>query len=215
MPRLVAEAGQMGYLAGNGFAGGLVLGAASARGEVMIELIRAVPTRVALLCADPWLARLLTIRVAGMGAKTVVATDRTGAWEHFVNVIGGRLPVATVRTDHAAALPAPSVGSPLVVVDDTRDIPSETYAPRMPWQSTIHVRAGVNEVSRALVDASHVVLVCRLDPDAATGASTALGLGTTGAAAVSALGERDVLVVADGRAHRVLVTPTPSEQRML
>jgi hypothetical protein len=215
LPSLFVETGQLGYLAGNVFVGGMVLGSTSSRGEIMIELIRAVPTRITLLCADPWLARLITIRVAGMGANAVIATDRATAWEYFVNVIGGQKPIATVRTDHASALPAPSVGSPLVIIEDARDVPPETYTPRMAWQSTIHVRAGVNERSRTLVDASHVVLVCRLGTDAATAVSNALGLGENGPGTVTSLGEHEVLVIADRRAHRVSVTPTPTERRML
>lgn len=215
LPSLQAQTPQLGYLAGNIFAGGMVFGTTASRGEIMIELIRSVPTRVTLICENPWLARLTTVRVAGMGANVVIATDRATAWEYFVNVIGGQRPIATVRTDHAGALPAPSVGSPLVVVEDTRDVPPETYAPRMAWQTTIHVRAGVNERSRTLLDSSHVVLLCRLGQDAATAVSAALGLGDNGPATVAALGDHDVLVIADRRAHRVAVTPTPTEGRML
>ena len=107
LPSLFTETPQLTYLAGNIFGGGMVLGATSTGGDVMIELIRAVPTRIALLCEDPWLARLVTVRVAGMGANAVIATDRATAWEHFVNVIGGQRPIATVRTDHASALAGP------------------------------------------------------------------------------------------------------------
>jgi hypothetical protein len=215
LPSLSAQTPQLSYLAGNVFAGGMPFGTTATRGDIMIELIRPVPTRVALLCDDPWLARLMTIRIAGMGANVVIATDRATAWEYFVNVIGGQRPVATVRTDHASALPAPSVGAPLVVIEDTRDVPPETYAPRMAWQSTIHVRASVNERSRALLDSSHVVLVCRLGTEAATAVSTTLGLGDSGPATVAALDDHDVLVIADRRAHRATVQPTPAERRML
>lgn len=215
LPSLFAETPQLSYLSGNVFSGGLVFGTTASRGEILIELIRPVPTRIALLCEDPWLARLLSVRIAGTGANVVVATDRATAWEYFVNVIGGQRPIATVRTDHASALPAPSVGSPLVVIEDTRDVPPETYAPRMAWQSTVHVRAGVNERSRTLLDSSHVVLVCRLGAEAATAVSTALGLGENGPATVAALDDHDVLVIADRRAHRVSVMPTPTERRML
>ena len=215
VPSLFARTSQLGYLAGNVFAGGMVLGTTTSRGEMMVDLIRAVPTRVTLLCADPWLARLLVVRVAGMGSTAVVATDRPAAWEYFVNVIGGQRPIATVRTDHGGALPAPSVGAPLVVVEDARDVPPETYAPRLAWQTTIHVRAGVNERSRTLLDGSHVVLVSRLGPDAAGAVSSALGLGEQGEATVLALGEHEVLAIADRRAHRVTVTPTPTERRMI
>ncbi|MDX6496282.1 MAG: hypothetical protein QOE17_2268 [Gaiellales bacterium] len=214
-PSLFAETSQLSYLAGNVFAGGMVLGTTSSRGEIMIDVIRAVPTRITLLCADPWLARLLIVRVAGMGSNAVIATDRATAWEYFVNVIGGQKPLATVRTDHASALPAPSVGTPLVVVEDARDVPPETYAPRLAWQTTIHVRAGVNERSRTLFDASHVVLVCRLGADAATAVSSSLGLGDNGPSTVAALADHEVLVIADRRAHRVSVTPTPTERRMI
>ena len=215
LPSLTAHGAQLTYLAGNVFSGGLLFGTTASRGEIMLDLIRSVPTRVALLCEDPWLARLLTVRIAGLGANVVIATDRATAWEYFVNVIGGRRPIAAVRTDHASALPAPSVGAPLVVLEDTRDVPAETYAPRMAWQSTIHVRAGVNERSRALVDSAHVVLVCRLGTEAATSVSTALGLGDHGPATVAALGDHEVLVIADRRAHRAQVVPTPTERRML
>ena len=90
LPSLSTDTAQMGYLAGNIFAGGMVLGTTSTRGELMIELVRPAPTRLALLCEDPWLARLITIRAAGMGANAVIATDRAAPWEYFVNVIGGQ-----------------------------------------------------------------------------------------------------------------------------
>lgn len=215
LPSLATEVPQLGVLAANIFSGGLVLGNTASRGELMIELIRAVPTRLALLCEDPWLARLLTIRAAGLGANAVIATDRAQQWEYFVNVIGGQRPIATVRTDHSSALPAPSVGSPLVVIEDARDVPPETYAPRMAWQTTIHVRAGINERSRTLLDSAHVVLLCRLGPEPAASVSAALGLGDNGPATVASLTEHEVLVIADRRAHRVVVQPTPTERRML
>jgi hypothetical protein len=214
-PSLFAQPPQLTYLAGNVFAGGMVLGTTASRGEITVDLIRALPTRVTLLCADPWFARLLTVRVAGMGSTAVVATDRPTAWEYFVNVIGGQKPIATVRTDHGDALPAPSVGAPLVVIEDARDVAPETYAPRLAWQTTIHVRAAVNERSRALLDSSHVVLVCRLGADAAPGVSAGLGLGDNGEATITGLGDHEVLVIADRRAHRVTVTPTPTERRMI
>lgn len=215
LPSLSAETPQLGYLAGNVFAGGMLFGSTATRGEIMLELIRPVPTRIALLCEDPWLARLMTIRAAGLGANVVIATDRATAWEYFVNAIGGQRPIATVRTDHASALPAPSVGAPLVVLEDARDVPPETYAPRMAWQSTIHVRANVNERSRSLLDSSHAVLVCRLGAEAATAVSAALGLGDNGPGTVAGLGDHEVLVIADRRAHRAQVVPTPTERRML
>lgn len=215
LPSLSAQTPQLSYLAGNVFSGGMPFGTTATRGEIMIELIRPVPTRVALLSEDPWLARLMTIRIAGLGANVVIATDRATAWEYFVNVIGGQRPVATVRTDHASALPAPSVGAPLVVLEDTRDVPPETYAPRMAWQSTIHVRAAVNERSRSLLDGSHVVLVCRLGNEAASAVSATLGLGENGPATIAALDDHEVLVIADRRAHRATVQPTPTERRML
>jgi hypothetical protein len=215
VPTLHAQTAQLNYLAGNVFAGGMVLGMTASRGEITVDLIRALPTRVTLLCADPWLARLLTVRVAGMGSTAVVATDRPTAWEYFVNVIGGQKPIATVRIDHGEALPAPSVGAPLVVIEDARDVPPETYAPRLAWQTTIHVRAAVNERSRTLLDSSHVVLVCRLGADAAAAVSAGLGLGENGEETVAGLGDHEVLVIADRRAHRVTVTPTPTERRMI
>ncbi|HEY2272177.1 MAG TPA: hypothetical protein VGH30_05355 [Jatrophihabitantaceae bacterium] len=214
-PSLYAKSDQLTYLAGNVFTGGMVLGTTASRGEITVDMIRAVPTRVTLLCADPWLARLLTVRVAGMGSTAVVATDRPTAWEYFVNVIGGQKPIASVRIDHTEALPAPSVGAPLVVIEDARDVPPETYAPRVAWQTTIHVRAGVNERSRTLLDSSHVVLVCRLGPDSAGAVSAGLGLGDSGEQTVLELGDHEVLVIADRRAHRVTVLPTPTERRMI
>jgi hypothetical protein len=215
LPSLRAATGQLGYLAGNVFAGGLLLGSTASRGEILIDLIRPVPTRVTLLCEESWLARLLCIRLAATGTVAVVATDRATAWEYFVNVIGGQRAIAILRTDHAGALPAPSIGAPLVVIEDTRDVPPETYAPRMAWQTTIHVRAGVNERSRTLLESSHVVMVCRLGADAAATVSGALGLGPNGPSTVATLGDYDALVIADRRAHRVAVAPTPTERRML
>lgn len=215
LPALHAVPAQFGYLTTNISPGGVLLGSTASRGEVLVDLIRPVPTRVTLLGEDAWLARLLTIRLAEIGVGTVVATDRATAWEYFVNVIGGQRPIAAVRTDHASPLPAPSVGSPLVVLEDTRDVPPETYAPRMAWQTTIHVRAGLNERSRNLLDASHAVLICRLPGDAANAISAALGLGANGPATVQTLGEFETLLIADRRAHRVSVAPTPTERRML
>lgn len=214
-PDLYTRSDQFDYLAGNVFAGGMVLGTTSSRGEIIVDLIRAAPTRVTLLCNDAWLVRLLTVRVAGMGSTAVVATDRPTAWEYFVNAIGGQKPIATVRTDHTQPLPAPSVGAPLVVIEDARDVPPETYAPRVAWQTTVHVRANVNERSRPLLDSSHIVLVCRLGEDAAGAVSAGLGLGDAGEQTVLGLGDHEVLVIAERRAHRVTVTPTPTERRMI
>ena len=96
-----------------------------------------------------------------------------------------------------------------------RDVPPETYAPRVAWQTTVHVRANVNERSRALLDSSHIVLVCRLGEDAAGAVSAGLGLGDGGEQTVLGLADHEVLVIAERRAHRVTVTPTPTERRMI
>jgi len=45
--------------------------------------------------------------------------------------------------------------------------------------------------------------------------SATLGLGEHGAETVTGLGDHEVLVIADRRAHRVSVLPTPTERRML
>lgn len=212
---LHAESAQFAYLATNISPGGVLLGSTASRGEILVDLVRPAPTRVTLLGEDAWLARLLTLRLAEIGVTSVVATDRATAWEYFRNVIGGERPIVSLRTDHASPLPAPSIGSPLVVIEDTRDVPPETYVPRMAWQTTIHVRAGLNDRSRNLLDASHAVLICRLGPEAAGALSAALGLGVNGPATVQGLGEYETLLIADRRAHRVSVSPTPTERRML
>ena len=78
------------------------------------------------------------------------------------------------------------------------------------------MRAAVNERSRTLLDSSHVVLVCRLGADAADGGvGRRSGSASNGAATVAGLGDHEVLVIADRRAHRVTVTPTPTERRMI
>lgn len=215
LPSFTATPHQLVALASSATAGGTPLGLTAGREEIGVELIRAAPTRATLLCTDPWLARLLAVRLAAIGVTTVIATDRPPPWEYFVNVVGGQTPLATIRTDHAQGLPAPSVAAPLLVIEDARDVPPETYAPRVAWQTTLHVRAGVTERSRNLVDGSDVLFVSRLPQDAATAVAAAIGLPDAGAAAIAALDEHELLVVAERRYHLVTVMPTPTERRLL
>ena len=94
-PRLATDVSSVGFLSSSATAAGVPLGITLAREEIAVELCRPVPTRATLLCTDPWLARLLMVRLAAFGISAVIATDRPAPWEYFVNVIGGARPLAS------------------------------------------------------------------------------------------------------------------------
>jgi hypothetical protein len=215
LPAFESEVDRLRYLSSSATAGGMPLGRTPDGEDVIVDLVRPDPTRATLFCSDPWLARLIMIRAAALGVAAIVATDRPAPWEYFVNVIGGQRPLATMRTDHRSALPAPSIGSPLMIVEDARDVPQETYAPRLAWQTTLHVRSLITERSRNLLDSSDVVFVSQMPADAAATVSAGFGLGDAGTATIAALDEYDILAIADRRYQRVSVNPTATERRML
>ena len=158
-------------------AAGLMAGRNRRGDPVVVRLFRPEQTRV-LLVGGVHCAQLLTLRAMAVGARVVVQTTRSPAWEPFVR--GVAVPgdsITVVPPGRAVQIPAGSALHPLLVVVDVGPVGDTRPGPS--WQATLVVR---DEFGPADVDAASradLLILQPLRPEEASLVGAAVGLGET------------------------------------
>jgi hypothetical protein len=193
--------------------GGLPIGTTRLGRPASIALFRPEPTRIVVV-EQAWVASVLALRAAVLGAQVIVATDRPGPRQSLVAAVGGARPFANVvRSDHYAA-PTPTLVQPaLTLLDTSRGAPEANLA-SIGWLTSLHLVVRVGAGLEPLLDAADLVLVPRTaaaDVDATVGL---LRLPPVLGPRVQALGPFEFLAVSRTRAQVVTIDPTPTERAL-
>jgi hypothetical protein len=177
-----------------------------------ITLLRAEPSQLVVVGA-PWVASLLLLRAAVLGATAVIVTDRPAPWAQLVRRVGGVQPFAAVVPPDVGAWPTASAAAPLFVLYDGAS--GENQLARAPWSTAAHLVPRLTPALGSLLDAADLVLVPRPAPDEADTAIELLRLPPAIMAQFERMTPTELLTVTRHRALFVTITPTAAESSLL
>lgn len=194
---------------------GIVLGADAGGAPVSVALIRPVPTRVVVL-GGLYLARQLTLRTVGAGARALVVTGRPPAWESVRRAAGGTDsdPVVHVQQDTPADLGATG-DDPLLVVHDRGATTRGPTPARRPRQTTMVVLPSLVPAVSDLADDADLVLLQRLPPHEAELAGRLWRLTASMSETLRTLPDRGVIVLGRNLWRRMDLVTGPRETAVL
>lgn len=120
--------------------GGVLIGVDPAHRPVTVGLFRRT-TLSAAVVGGLYLAQILALRCAAVGARVIVETARQGEWDSVLLYSGldvSRLAVQPVgRPVGHPGWPAPSMTTPLLVLRDCGARPPYAAVPRGPWTAIV------------------------------------------------------------------------------
>lgn len=191
---------------------GLMLGTNRQGEPLAARLFRAAPTRVMLVGGLP-AAQLLVLRAMALGARVLVQTVRSPAWEPFVRGASSPGDVITVGPPGRPAGPPGTPTQPLLLVVDAGSVAVDRQ-PGPGWQATLVVRDQLTPADVGVLARVDLALLQPLRPDEATLAGTALGLGES--AQLLTRIRSDMIAVVNRRALRwALLAATPIETQLV
>lgn len=189
---------------------GVVLGADPDGEPVAVSLVRPAPTRVVLL-GGLYLARQVTLRAVGAGARAVVVTGRPPAWEAVQDAADTRVRVVG---DLPPDLAVPDA-DPLLLVHD-RGATARGPAPaRRPRQTTLVVLPSLVPAVSDLADDADLVLIQRLPPHEAELAGRLWRLSPAMTETLRTLPDRGVVLLGRNLWRRVDLVTGPRETAIL
>ena len=211
-PSFDADGRRLGVLA-TGLTEGAPLGTTRDGQPAGLALVGPAPVRIAVI-GQAWLASLLAVRGAVLGAAVVVVTERPAPWHLLLRAAGG-VPFATViPPGGAAGGPAASIATPVLTLHDG-GAGADSALARAPWQTSVHLVFRAGGQPTAVLDAADVVLVPAVPAEEVAAVGQALRLPEAVAAHLPGLGPAEVLVASRHRTAVVTVQATPGELALL
>jgi hypothetical protein len=183
-------------------------------GPVLLRLFRARPTRVTVL-GGMYLVRLLVLRAFGFGARVIVQTERSAAWQGWPAWVTGREDRLLFAPAAEAVTAVGTPQSPVLVVQDTGHAPSASAALPGHWQTQLTVLPQLTAYGFGSLVDTDVLMMQRLRRDEALAAGGALRLGPEVTEALQAV--PDDMIALRGRGTHVYVwlDPSPVEREAL
>lgn len=193
---------------------GTVLGATRAGKPINVQLLRPAPVRI--VTTHAWLASLLALRAAVLGANVVIATERPAPWSVLVRAAGGQTPFATVAHP-GSAVPAASVAEPLFVLHDDLGAAAVTDAQtaRSAWHTSVNLMPSLTPDAGPLLDAAELILVPRPSDEQIDPTLELLRLPPAMASKIVAMQGTEVLAVTRSRALFVTMQISPTERQVI
>jgi hypothetical protein len=162
-PEFLVTPALLDAISPSGDRGGMVLGCGADNEPLSVSVLRPQPTRLVLV-GGLYLAHQVALRAMATGAWVVIATGRPAAWQPIIRATGdrpdgGAAPLVQVCPLAQVELPQASADAPLLVMHDGGAVPQQLFAPRSPWQTTVHVLPHLHpQASRTAIDADLVLL---------------------------------------------------------
>ena len=191
---------------------GLRLGTTRSKRPVNITLLRPEASQIVVV-GRPWLATMLALRAAVLGANVVIVSDRPAPWNQLVHSAGGRLPVATVVRPGDSIGPPATVAAPVLVLYDGQFTGPEPG--RSPWQTALHLVLRLNPQVSGLLDSSDLVLVAPPEASEAEATLDLLRLPASVLATFERMTANEFLAITRARALLVSIEPTPTESALI
>lgn len=212
-PRFGAPA-QHCQVLGSRLGGGVALGVTRSGKPASVALLQPVPVRIAVV-GQAWVASLLALRAACLGATVVVVTDRPAPWTILTRSVGGDAPFATVVAPESATLPPASVVDPVFVLHDGSASGSEAALARAPWQTSVHLLFRLATQPTSMLDTTDLILLPQPAAEELDATLELLRLPPAISTQIARMGETEFLAVTRSRAQFVTVQATPTEIALL
>ncbi len=210
-----APAASLGRLAASAGPAGLIVGRNRTGAFVPVRLLRAEPTRVALI-GGLWAARLLVFRCLGLGALVNVMTGNPSRWFGFDQMAGtpGRVHLNTFGPGSLGAnSPAGSLQPIIHVYDIGPTTPAER--PRLgPWQTHLTVLPRLQPNAAPIVTEANIVLLQRLTAQEATLCESILHQPEQTTTLLQRMHDDMVAIIAPGAEGYVWFAPTAVEYEL-
>jgi hypothetical protein len=195
-----------------GMAGGIILGADRQQAPVTVRLFRPLPTRTTLV-GRPDTGQLLAFRALGVGARVLVVTSDPTAWQPFAETAARHGdPAAVLAPDQPWSL-AGTAARPVLVIHDLDTVSPGVMPAPGPWQAHVTILRHLVATGVPALQASDLVVLQRLTPEAATLAGRALHLPGSSTQFLQVMAESMVALVTQGTERYVWLSQTDVERR--
>jgi hypothetical protein len=193
---------------------GVVVGTDSARNPAVIGLFR--PRAVdGGLVGGSYLAQLVALRAAAIGARIVVETARPELWGPLAqNAGGGQQVVSVVPVRRVGALGA-SATSPVLLIRDCGARPPRPTQPKTPWQTTLTLLPYLDPGYAVQLAGADLIALQRISPQEAQFAARITRLGGEDVRALPNLPDEVTLWCARHGREYVYSVPTQLEAGLL
>ncbi|HSV66257.1 MAG TPA: hypothetical protein VLJ59_10180 [Mycobacteriales bacterium] len=188
---------------------GLVIGHEGQQQPVIVQLFRNRPTHVGVFAAA-YVAKLVAFRALAVAAQVAVLTPRPQIWEPLARSAPAQW--VTIGPAGAATPPAGTAARPALLVEDGGMAEAQLRSDLGGWQAQVVVRPFVTPQMVAPLRSYDVVLLQRVQPEAAQPIQLAFGLPDQTAQWLPHMPDDTVALIGSGQVRFVNLMPTPAEQ---
>jgi hypothetical protein len=193
---------------------GLILGIDQDNQPAVLGLCR--PTRLDMvLVGGTWMAQVIALRAAAIGARVAVETARPQLWAPMAQAAGGGQQCVTVHQVGRIAPQGPSPASPVLVIRDLGIRPPRSRLTTAPWQSVLTLLPYLGPTAPRLLANADVVGVQRISPQESQVVGKSMRLPQGDAASLSSLADNVALWCTQKHRQYVMTQPTDAETGLL
>jgi hypothetical protein len=193
---------------------GLILGVDPANQPAVLGLCR--PTRLDIvLVGGVWMAQVIALRAAAIGARVAVETARPQLWSPMAQAAGGGQQCVTVHPVRRLAPQGPSPASPVLIIRDLGNRPPRSRITTAPWQSVLTLLPYLGPTTPRLLSNADIVGVQRISPQEAEVVGKVMRLGRDNIASLPSLSDQVALWCTNKHQQYVMTQPTDAETGLL
>lgn len=193
---------------------GVILGIDPDNRPAVLGLCR--PTRQdVVLVGGTWMAQVIALRAAAIGARVAVETARPQLWSPMAQAAGGGQQCVTVHQVGRIAPQGPSPASPVLLIRDLGIRPPRSRLTTAPWQSVLTLLPFLSPTSPRLLANADVVGVQRISPQEAEVVGKVMRLGRDDIASLPSLADSVALWTTQKHRQYVMTQPTDAETEHL
>jgi hypothetical protein len=193
---------------------GLVLGIDPDNQPAVLGLCR--PTRLdVVLVGGTWIAQVIALRAAAIGARVAVETARPQLWSPMAQAAGGGQQCVTVHQVGRIAPQGPSPASPVLIIRDLGIRPPRSRLTTAPWQSVLTLLPYLGPTAPRLLSTADVVGVQRISPQEADIVGKVMRLGRDDVVSLPSLSDNVALWCTQKHRQYVMTQPTDAETGLL
>ncbi|GGS68163.1 hypothetical protein AB0E75_28910 [Streptomyces griseoviridis] len=193
---------------------GMVLGIDPDNQPAILGLCR--PTRLdVVLVGGTWLAQVIALRAAAIGARVAVETARPQLWSPMAQAAGGGQQCVTVHPVGRIAPQGPSPASPVLIIRDLGIRPPRSRLTTQPWQSVLTLLPYLGPTAPRLLSTADVVGIQRISPQESDIVGRVMRLGRDDVTSLPSLSDSVALWCTQKHRQYVMTQPTDAETGLL
>lgn len=193
---------------------GVILGIDPDNHPAVLGLCR--PSRLdVVLVGGTWMAQVIALRAAAIGARVAVETARPQLWAPMAQAAGGGQQCVTVHQVGRIAPQGPSPASPVLIIRDLGIRPPRSRLTTAPWQSVLTLLPYLGPTAPRLLGNADVVGVQRISPQESEIVGRTMRLGQADSQSLPSLADNVALWCTQKSRQYVMTQPTDAETGLL